>query len=108
MSRNSSIFLKYVNSRTSLTSLFRTLSKEIIEVRRAADLTLLNLLHEVGVTLFYKLISVYDSEVSSYFPTKILLKRMIDKLGFVSRDFRMYPVELGANKNGTFCTGLYR
>lgn len=59
------------------------LSKEITETRRSGDLAFLNVLQEGGVALFYKLISAYDSEMYEYFPLRLLIRKMIDKLGQV-------------------------
>lgn len=47
------------------------------------DVTVLNSLQDVGVNLFYKLANLYDSKISEYYPTKMFMRRIIEKLGQV-------------------------
>lgn len=79
--------------------MYSSLRNERTEVRKIGDIMILNSIQDVGVGLFYKLVSSYDSQISEYFPTKLFIRKIIDKLGQVDQIFINAYYDKNTNKN---------
>ncbi|XP_065206271.1 ectopic P granules protein 5 homolog isoform X2 [Planococcus citri] len=78
-----------------------SLQKERSEVSAIGDITILNSIQDVGVTLFYKLTSLYDTQICEYFPTKLFFRNNIERLGqsFIDKNENECPKLLSTLMN---------